>query len=303
MIITCVYVIIPAMSDLRELAVFCHKMYNAIHAGFDVEKAFVVMQDDSDGRLNRAVKHTHAGIVRGMNLSEAMRQDEAVYTSELVDAVFVTEQTGHIEMAFERMGKRFDMQLETRRRIARAATYPVIVLIVFIIALFAVASVYKFTPLAIMISAALVGFVAAVVIMPLGTKELGKSSYLVGNVLIKLPVVGKMVMKSELADFASNMSVFYACGAEVSKGLEYSARSLRNEALRVKVLKAAQIVKRGVPLSNAMASTGIFPPDIVNAIQSGEQSGNVEGMLDTIERYYRAEVKGKSDIIFSVFRS
>ncbi len=303
MIIIGIYDIIAAMSDIKELAIFCHKMHNAIHAGFDVEKAFIVMQDDSGSSLSNAVKRTHSGIVKGMSLSEAMRVDESVYTSELVDAVFVTEQTGHIEKAFERMARRFDIQLETRRRITRAVTYPIIVVIVFIVAMFAVASVYKFTPVAIMISAAIVGFIGALCLLPIGTKQMSKSSYLVGNVLIKLPLVGDMVMKSELADFASNMSIFYDCGAEVSKGLEYSARSLRNEALRVKVLKAAEIVKKGVPLSDAMASTGIFPPDIVNSIRSGEMSGNVEGMLDTIEKYYRAEVQGKKDIIATIFRS
>ncbi len=287
------------MADKQELAVFCHKMYNAIHAGFDIEKAFVVMQDDSSSSLIQAIKRTHRGITKGMRLSEAMRIDESIYTSELVDAVFVTEQTGHIEAAFDRMGRRFDAQLDTQRKIKRAATYPVIVLIVFICALLAVAKVWKFMPVAILIVCAIVGFVAALIIVPMGAKRAGQSFELVGAVLLKLPVIGPMIMKSELADFASNMSIFYSCGAEVAKGLVYSARSIRNEELRVKVLKAAQIVEKGVPLSEGMAAQGIFPPDIINALRSGEASGNVEGMLDTIEKYYRAEVKGKSDIIFS----
>ena len=220
-----------------------------------------------------------------------------------MDAVYVTEQTGHIEVAFERMGKRFDQQIDTRRKIKRAVTYPVIVLIVFICALFAVAYVYKFTPVAIMISAAIVGFVAALILVPQGAARLGRADAFAGNVLIKLPIIGAMIQKSELADFASNMAIFYSCGAEVSQGLEYSARSLRNAALKEKVLKAANIVKKGVPLSDALSGFDIFPPDIVNALRSGEASGTVDEMLLTIEKYYRAEVQGKSDIIFTIFRS
>ncbi|MBR6256805.1 MAG: type II secretion system F family protein [Lachnospiraceae bacterium] len=290
------------MADKTELAMFCHKMHSALHAGFDVEKAFVVMQDEK-GSLYPAIKNTHKGIVSGLSLSEAMRADESLYTSELVDAVFVTEQTGHIEMAFDRMAKRFDQQLDTIRKIKRAATYPVIVVIVFICALLAVASVYKFMPVAIMISAAIVGFIAALILVPQGVKGMSRSDAFIGNVVIKLPVIGKMVQKAELADFASNMAIFYSCGCEVAKGLEYSARSLRNAALKEKVYKAANIVKKGVPLSDAISGFDIFPPDIVNALRSGEASGSVDDMLLTIEKYYRAEVQGRSDIIFAVFRS
>ncbi len=291
------------MSKKQELAVFCHKMYNALHSGFDVEKAFIVMRDESNSQLNEAIRRTHQGILKGQRLSEAMRPDENIYTSELVDCVYVTEQTGHFDAAFDRMGKRFDQQLDTERKIKRAVTYPIIVVIVFIVSLFAVAVVYKAVPLAIMISAAIIGFIAALVIVPQGVKGMSRYSAFVGNVLIKLPIVGKMVLKSELADFASNMGIFYSCGAEVAKGLEFSARSLRNEALRKKVLMAANTVKKGVPLSDAIAGFAIFPPDIVNALKSGEASGHVEDMLFTIEKYYRAEVQGKSDIVFSVFRS
>lgn len=285
-----------------ELAVFCHKMYSAIHAGFDVEKAFIVMQDET-GALNPAIKRTHKGITMGKSLSESMRLDESDYTPELVDAVYITEQTGHIEAAFDRMAKRFDRQLDTQRKIKRALTYPVIVLIVFIAALFGVAYVYDLTPVAIMITCAIIGFIAALILVPQGIKGLSRADAFAGNVLIKLPIIGKMVQKSELADFASNMAIFYSCGAEVAKGLEYSARSIRNAALKEKVLRAAGIVRKGIPLSDALSGFDIFPPDIVNALRSGEASGSVDEMLLTIEKYYRAEVQGKSDIIFTVFRS
>ncbi len=290
------------MPDIQELAVFCHKMYNALHAGFDVERAFVVMQDDHSS-LNEAIKRTHKGIEKGISLSEAMRADQKAYTTELVDAVLVCEQTGHVEYAFDRMGKRFDRKLETSRKIKRAVTYPLIVVVVFIIALLAVASVYKFLPLAILISCAIVGFIAALGITPGMVKKIGSASDFAGNLLLKLPVSGSMMLKSEMADLASNMAVFYSCGAEVASGLKYSAASLRNEALRNKVLNAAKIVELGNPLSDALATQAIFPPDMINAIRSGEASGNVEGMLDKIEQYYRAEVSGKSDIIFAAFRS
>ena len=110
------------MADLRQLAVFCHKMDNALHSGFDIRQALLIMQDEGSGALSKAIRHTYEGVCGGRQLHSAMRRDEEIYTQDLVNAVYVAEQTGHYEYAFSRMAKRFDAQDATRRKI-RSAMY------------------------------------------------------------------------------------------------------------------------------------------------------------------------------------
>ncbi len=290
------------MSRTRELAIFCHKMEQALHAGFDLEKSFLIMQDEQPGVLSKAIKRTYDGIRRGQTLSLSMRPDELTYTSELVDMVYVTEQTGHIELAFHKMAERLDRKNEIEGKVKAASVYPIIVLVVFIIAVFAVAAVYKVLPVAIIITVIIALVIVSVISAKYTADTVSRKSKIVGNVLVRLPFIGKQIMQSELADFADNMAMFYSCGVPVDKGLEYSAKALSMEVLRDKVLKAASYVRRGNPLSTALLMQGIFPPDLTGSLKIGEESGNVDGMLEKIAEYYRQEVKHRTDVAMSLIR-
>lgn len=289
-------------SRLRELALFCHKMENALHAGFDLERALIVMLDEEKGPLKGALERTLKEVECGRQLNTAMRKDESIYTPELVNTVYITEKTGHIEQAFGRMAQHFDRQQTTKRKIRQAALYPVIVLVVFIAALFAVTAYYKKLSVAVTVTAVIVAFIAAFFFLRYGGSALGRTNLIAGNVLIHVPLIGKMIMKSELADFADNMATFYFCGEAVESGLKYSARSIRNSALRDKVLKAAAYVAKGNPLSEALMALQIFPSDLVSSVRIGEESGNVDGMLEKIASYYRKEVQDRVDILFAIIR-
>ena len=290
------------MGRTRDLAIFCHKMAQALHAGFDLERALMVVQDEDKGRLSAAIGRTCNGVKRGKALSLSMREDELTYTSELVNLIYVTEQTGKIEEAFDRMAKKFDREDETERKIKAAGMYPAIVLVVFIICLLAVASVWGFLPLAIMIICGIGFAIAALVMTKYSADTVSRQSRIVGNVFIRMPVIGTMIMQSELADFADNMATFYSCGVAVDKGLEYCAKALRYEVLRDKVLKAASWVRRGNPLSDALQIQGVFPADLINSLRTGEASGNVDGMLEKIAEYYRLEAKNRTDRFMTLIR-
>lgn len=290
------------MSKTRELAIFCHKMYQTLHAGFDLEKAFLIMQDEQPGLLNTAIKRTYDGVRRGQSLSLSMRPDELTYSSELVDMVYVTEQTGHIELAFQKMAERLDRKNEIEGKLKTASVYPIIVLVVFIIAVFAVAAVYKVLPAAIITTVIIALVITSSISAKYTADTVSKKSKIVGNLLICLPVIGKSFIQSELADFADNMAMFYACGVPIDKGLEYSAKALSTEALRDKVLKAASYVRRGNPLSAALLMQGVFPADLIGSLKIGEESGNVDGMLEKIAEYYRLEVNNRTDRLMTLIR-
>ena len=290
------------MSRYRELAVFCRKMNNALNAGFDIEKALLAMKDEERGMLRTAVSDCIGGLRRGKALSESMRDNEWVFTPELVNLIYITEQTGHYDIAFKRMAVRFEQRDETSRKIMQAAIYPAIVLIVFIGSLIAVAAVWHFLPQAL----AFIGIIFAVlfgaVFLRYGGQKLSRKSLVVGNVLKHAPFCGRIIMQSELADLADNMSVFYSCGVSPAKALRYCAESVSYEALKAKVLQAAGVVERGNPLSDALEAQHIFPRELINSLRSGEASGNVDGMLCKVSEYYRQDIQNRLDIMMTFIR-
>lgn len=290
------------MADLKQLAIFCHKMDQALRSGIDIRRALCMMQDEKNGSLQRALDRTCAGVESGRQVSSCMRADEAVYTTDLVNAVYIAEQTGHMEMAFARMADRFDAQETTRRQIRTAMIYPVIVLIVLIGAILAVAYVYHFLPQAIMLSVLILVGIAFIALLRKGGHELGQSSNSFGSFLIGVPFVGKCIIQSELADFATNMAIFYECGVPVEEGLRYSVASVHYEVLRRQIMRAIEWVKQGNPLSEALQMQGVFPADLIHMLKTGEASGNVEGMLQKISEYYRTEVTNRTQILMAILR-
>ncbi|MBR5419611.1 MAG: type II secretion system F family protein [Lachnospiraceae bacterium] len=290
------------MSKLRELALFCHKMDQALRAGFDIEHALVILREDKTSPLSGAIHRTSEGVRLGMQLSEAMRRDEAVYTPELVNIVYVTEQTGHVEQAFSRMAVYFDEKESTRKRLLQAALYPMIVLIVAIICFLAVASVWHVLPAAIAIVVILVAGITFLILSFYGGSALVKGSSIAGDILLHLPFLGRGIKTAELADLADNMALFYDSGVAVETGLRYCMKSIRYQILRDKVARAAEIVSRGIPLSDALQMQDVFPSDLIASLRIGEASGNVDGMLKKIAQYYRTDEKNRREIMMTILR-
>ncbi len=291
------------MTRYRELAIFCRKMNSALHAGFDIERALDLVLEESDTpRMKAALKSTSDGVSAGKRLSQAMRSAEDVFTTELINGVYVTEQTGHIEEAFGHFADRFERSDDTRRKIRQAALYPTIVIIVLILSVLAVA----YANGRFLSALAWIGGIAMILIFIVwliaSGKRAGEESALAGSILIKLPVVGSLILKEEMADLAGNLAIFYACGVLTDQALRYSARSIDYEILRTKVLGAADLVEKGNLLSDSLQMQGVFPPKLILSIRTGETSGGLDDMLKTVEKYYRDDVRNTVDRMFAAIR-
>lgn len=290
------------MNEVQRLAVFCHKMTNALNSGFDIERALMVTKENETGALADAIDRTLKRVLQGMNLNVAMRTDEAIYTPELVDAVYVTEQTGHVEKAFSKMAVLFDTKVTTRRRIMQASVYPVFVFCILICAVFAVSAVADHLAQAVYITGGVFAIIFLILFFFYGGKNLSRKNLIIGNVLIRLPKIGKLILKSELADFADNMAIFYDCGVPVYKALQFCSKTVRNRALKEKILRAADHVSMGNPLSEALKDQEIFPFDLVSSIKVGEKSGDVTNMLEYVANYYREDIKNSTEKMFALIR-
>ena len=290
------------MNEVQRLAVFCHKMTNALNSGFDIQRALLVTKENESGVLADAIDRTYKRVSNGMNLNVAMRTDEAIYTPQLVDAVYVTEQTGHVEKAFSKMAVVFDTRVTTRRRIMQASIYPIFVFCILICAVLAVAAVGDHLLDAVSVIAIVFAIIFLILFFCYGGKTLSRKNLIIGNVLIRLPKIGKLIMKSELADFADNMALFYDCGVSVYKALQFCSKPVRNRALKEKILRAGDYVSMGNPLSEALSDQKIFPFDLVSSIKVGEKSGDVTKMLEYVADYYRTDIKNSTETMFALLR-
>ena len=109
------------------------------------------------------------------------------------------------------------------------------------------------------------------------------------RLLLRLPLLGKMILDSNLAQIAMVYGNLSGAGVPVIEALDITAASSRNDVIR----DAIQVAKRGVfsgePLSKLLGEIDIFPATFSQLISVGEQTGNMTEMLDTISSYYEEE--------------
>ena len=287
---------------MKNLSVFCHMMYTLLHSGMDVKSAFFVMRDENLKGLSHAIGNTCLELECGKPLSEAMRRDEKTYTPELVNAVYITEQTGDPGAAFMKMADRFEAKARLSKRVGRACIYPFFIISAILGTVFAAAYVSGNLAVVVPVFIILAMIICGFLFLRYGTGRLPAKDLIYGNVFVRLPVAGSLIFEGEVAELAGNLALFASCGTPVGQALEYCAVSVKNDMLRESVQRAASMVNHGRPLSEVLALEGIFPKRMTDMIKTGEETGKMEDMLLEAERYYRAEVERKTQNLMALLR-
>lgn len=108
---------------------------------------------------------------------------------------------------------------------------------------------------------------------------------------MKMPLFGKLTVKTACSQFARTMSTLLMSGISTIDALEITSKIVNNIHYTNAMLKAREEVMKGVPLSEPLEASGIFPPMVYHMTGIGEETGNVEEMLEKMADYYDEEVE------------
>ena len=122
-----------------------------------------------------------------------------------------------------------------------------------------------------------------------GATVTGKKTY--GTIARKAPVFGPMNTKSAAANFARTLSTLVYSGLPMIEALAITANTISNYVYKLALQGAKEEVAKGVPLSEPIESSGLFPPMVSHMISIGEETGDLEGMLSKLADYYDEEVE------------
>lgn len=299
----------------RDLSVFCRQFVSMISAGVTVMDALGMLASQTEHKgMAAAIRIVQADIGRGESLSEAMRRQEKVFPSIMVSMVAAGEASGRLETAFSRMADFFEKQHRMRGMIKKAAMYPMIVAIVAAIVVFVMlikvvpgyvelfdemdVSMPAITRIVIhmsnfmqsywyLVAAFIVAFVIAVRIY-LHTKQ---GEYLAGKIARTMPILGKLNIKKEASMFARTLSTLLYAGLPMVDAIEIVAATMENVLYRDALYEAKEQVMRGVPLSEPVQKSGLFPPMVSHMMRIGEETGEIEEMMNRLADYYDEEVE------------
>jgi type IV pilus assembly protein PilC len=147
---------------------------------------------------------------------------------------------------------------------------------------------------------ALAGLIGAVFAFKRIYKTSQKFRDSIDRLLLKIPIIGKLIYKSSLARYARTLSTTFAAGVPLVEALDSVAGATGNIVFKNAVMQIKQDVSTGMQLNFSMRSTGVFPAMAVQMTAIGEESGALDDMLDRVATIYEAEVDNMVDSLTSL---
>ena len=307
----------------RDMSVFCRQFASILKAGVSVINALEMLADQTENKiLKEAIVYTQSNVEKGENLSDSMRQNDA-FPSILIDMVRAGEASGSLENSLTRMAIQFEKDAKLNGIVKKAMMYPivlicvmigvVIVMLTFVIPSFMTMfedldSELPVTTKAILaMSNSLKNYWYIYIIVVVGIvvgvqmyKKTDNGRHNLDKLKLKIPVFGLLQTKSACASFARTMSTLLQAGMPMIDALEISASTMKNVLFYDGLEKVKNGVSLGLPLSNQLKATGLFPAMVVHMVGIGEETGNVEEMLTNSATYYEEEVEVQTQTLTSL---
>jgi len=298
-----------------DLMLFCRQMSSLLKAGVPILRALASLAESSAHKTFRAVQlDLREGLSSGRELSSCLRKHPKVFQAFFVNMVRVGETTGRLDDVFMRLFHHLEFEREMRERVKSALRYPSFVIAALVIALGVInvmvipafAKVYKSSnaelPLMTKILVGfsdwtvawwpwlLVGMVAAIFAFR-GWLRTPSGEYAWHKFVLKIPIAGKIVHKAALARFAKGLGMTYQSGVPIVQGLTNAAQVVGNAFIASRIEQMRDGVERGESLTRTAVTTGVFTPVVLQMMAVGEETGELDRLLNEIGELYQRDVE------------
>lgn len=299
----------------REMSIFCRQFQSVLNAGVTVIDALTMLSEQTENKtFARAIEDVRDAVQKGETLADAMLGYPKIFPEIMIHMVAAGEASGGLDVAFDRLGTHFEKDAHLKGLISKSMIYPIILILVIIgvVAIMMIKIVPSFTESFDEIGAELpaitvivmnisdfmvhswywiVGAVAAFAFFIKEFKKTERGAVLLGHIMLHAPLFGTLTVKSACARLSRTLSTLTASGIALVDALIIVERIMSNEIIKQVLRKAEKDVTQGISLSEPLEQSGVFPPMVYHMISIGEETGNMEEMLDKIADYYDEEVE------------
>ena len=308
----------------RELGVFCRQFESILNAGVPVITALDMLSNQTENKtFKNTIKNVSGEVQRGETLADAMSHYPKIFPEIMIHMIAAGEASGSMDTTLDRLAGHFEKDAHLRGMIMKSMIYPIILILVIIVvvAIMMIKIVPTFTSsfdelgggelpgitkFVMSVSDFFVDYwyimlliIAGVAVAFTAFKKTDTGAMIVGRIALKLPLVGTLSVKTASARLARTLSTLMASGIQMVDAVAIVRKIMTNEVVKRALKKAEEDVTHGLPLSKPLTESGVFPPVVCHMIEIGEQTGNIEDMLDKIADYYDDEVEMATEALMS----
>lgn len=302
---------------LTDLSIFCRQFSTMIDAGVSLVRCLDVLSEQSQSpKLRRIIFDLRSEVEAGNMLSKAMSKYPSVFSNLFVGLIRAGEVGGVLEESLQRLSTFLEKDVELRRKVKSAMTYPILVSVVAlgIVLFLTIYIVPQFLKMFLDLGLKAESFPAMTMSLKIFSDFLVEKWYIMlitiavtivafkmfvrtkfgrrvaDRVKLKVPVFGKLNHKVALARFSRTLSTLLSSGVPILQALETVAGTVANEILSDAILDARARVREGDVISEPLRKSKMFPPMVVQMIAIGQESGSLDTMLSKIADFYDGEV-------------
>lgn len=308
-----------------DLALITRQFATLVSSGTPVEEALAAVGRHTEKqRVKTLLLSVRSRVLEGHSLAHSMRDFPKVFPEIFRATVAAGEQSGHLDGVLERLADYTEEQQATRATITKALLYPAVLVfasiaIVSLLLAYVVPQVVQvfdnmnqqlplLTRLLIRTSELvrswgllfIVAMVAAVYLFRRAMRA-EQFKYRVHSVLLRIPLVGRLIRGFNSAQFARTLSILASSGVPVLEALGIASEVLTNRPMRAAVLDAGAQVREGASLSRSLEKHGYFPPMMLHLIASGEGSGQLGKMLEKAATHQERELNTHIALFLGLF--
>lgn len=300
-----------------EKVMFSKQLATLISAGVPISQSMHILERQTKNKiLKEAINALGSDIEAGLSLSSSMEKQSRVFSPLYVSLVSSGEAGGSLDKSLERMADEIEKEHDLVSSIRGAMSYPMIILVAMIgVVVYMLSTI---VPQLAGIFAEMGGELPAATRMLLKVSDLIRTQgfliliALVGSVvgfrtllqknknvrygwhkmLLKIPIFGQLMSKVNITRFTRTFGSLLSSGVNVLEAMKISANTIQNEVFKTDILKAADDVKNGVTIAEALKKTKNFPVILAEMIAVGEETGSLDNILDKVTSFYQKEVDG-----------
>jgi type IV pilus assembly protein PilC len=299
---------------MKDKVVFLRQLSTMVSAGLPLTQALDILETQATNPLfKKVMSDVLLDVQGGVSLAEAFRKAEGVFDDITLNLIQAGEESGNLELILERLAIEVEEQKKLSDKLRGALIYPVIIIsvVVGVIVLLMFVLVPAMEDIYSEFGADLPGITKAmiagsnfllsywwVILIALSILGVLLKSYTdtpngkraLHKVLLKVPVFGMIVQKTQLAQFTRVLSLLLKSGLSIVKALELTSGSMSNVLFKEDIMTARKEVEKGVALAIPLARSQRFPLIISQMIAVGEESGEIDSVLEKMSEYYNDEV-------------
>lgn len=316
-----------ARIKIKDMIILCLHLEQLSRAGVPIHEAIADVRDSTEStKMRDIMTDVLEKVKNGSSLSAALGNYPRIFNEIFTGLVAAGEKNGNLTEAFVNIANHMKWTGDLRRKVKKAVTYPVVLLVVMsaVIAILMVAVVPKLlkfiteqgfdiplhTRALIFVSEAFQSHWYLIFGIPIGIfivllslyRTMEPFAYRMDSIFLKLPVIGNTLRKIDLARFTHFFSVMFKSGINIPEALMTARNVVKNRVIKESVDIVHRSIVEGNNLTSSLRISNQFPTMVIRMFKVGEDSGNMGDAMGNIKFFYDREVNDSVDALVGMIQ-